>query len=133
MTACAATLPGMHAHTCRGFEAFHAQHDEPHWKPLEDAVGLRLAGGFMWMHEDELDDGSSVHAFKHIHTRRYLYLADGPQAFELAACGRYVPLRLDFAIQRALCTWWLLHGWEPEDVEALQEAVRRGAPSAGGV
>ncbi|HWV85886.1 MAG TPA: hypothetical protein VNZ62_10630 [Capillimicrobium sp.] len=113
--------------TCRGFEADAFQIDHPHWDPLLAAVGERLTSGFMWMQEETLEDGRDVQAYKHRHTRRYLYLTDGPRAFERAACGRFVPLRLDFAIQRALCTWWLLRGWEPEDVEAIKAAVTRGA------
>jgi hypothetical protein len=121
----------MTAQRCPGLDAQHAQHDEPRWQPLLDSVGERLASGFMWMHEDELEDGVSVQAYKHIHTRRYLYLADDGRAFEIAACDRYAPLRLDFAIEQALCTWWLLKGWEPEDVEAIRDAVERACRSAG--
>lgn len=93
-----------------GQAALHVQLDEPVWRPLVKVVGERLAGGFMWMHEDELDDGLSLHAYKHIHTRRYLYLTELGRAYELAACGRFVPIRLDHALQSALCTWWILAG-----------------------
>jgi hypothetical protein len=72
-----------------------------------------------------LAGGSTMHAYKHIHTRRYLYLSTDGRAFEYSPCGGYVPLRLDYAIQAALCTWWLFDSWEPEDREAVIGAVRR--------
>ena len=40
-----------------------------------------------------------------------------------------VPMRLDFAIPLALCTWWTLRGWDAEDAEAVREAVVRAARS----
>jgi len=106
-----------------GQAALHVQLDEPVWRPLVKVVGERLAGGFMWMHEDELDDGLSLHAYKHIHTRRYLYLTELGRAYELAACGRFVPTRLDHALQSALCTWWILAGWDDEDAAEVCRAI----------
>lgn len=116
----------MPEHCPHGRPASVVQYDCPVWGPLEAAVGTRLAEGFMWMHEARLAGGATMHAYKHIHTRRYLHLsADGRRAFEYAPCGDYVPLRLDDAIEAALCTWWLLAGWEPEDREAILDAVLR--------
>ncbi len=100
------------------------------WEPLVEALGERLAEGFMWMHEDRLEDGASLHAYKHVFTRCYLYLTEEGLAFQLAPCGRYVPQRLDFAIQGALCRWWLLSGWDDADAEAVREAVIRAQPGA---
>ena len=105
------------------------QYKAPVWEPLVAAVGQRLAETFMWMQEEELDDGSVLHAYKHIHTRRYLYLTPDGRAFEHAHCGGFVPMRLDFAIEQALCTWWILSGWEAEDAEAVRDAVVRAADS----
>lgn len=65
-------------------------------------------------------------------TRRYLHLTEDGRAFELAACGRYVPLRLDSAIQAALCTWWILAGWEEADVAAVRQAIVRAQSSTPG-
>jgi len=36
---------------------------------------------FMWMHEEELEDGTRLHAYKHWETRRYLHLDHGGRAF----------------------------------------------------
>jgi hypothetical protein len=115
----------MNSQTCPARATRHVQHETPNWQPLLDALGERLTGGFMWMHEDELEDGTPVQAYKHIHTRAYLYLTGDGRAFEITPCRRYGPLRLDFAIRHALCGWWLLHGWEPEDVDAIRDALER--------
>ena len=69
---------------------------------------------------------------KHIHTRRYLYLSVDGRAFEGAPCGGFVPMRLDFAIEQGLCTWWILSGWEAEDAEPVRDAVVRAAGSLHG-
>jgi hypothetical protein len=47
----------------------------PEWQPLLDAVGEEIAANFMWMFEVRLSDGTPLHAYKHIDTRRYLHLA----------------------------------------------------------
>jgi hypothetical protein len=110
---------------CTGYESRLIQYSAPEWEPLFDVVGPRLGEGFMWMHEAELADGTVLHAYKHIFTRRYLYLTSDGRAFEPAACRCFVPLRLDFAIEHALCSWWTLRGWEEADVEALRDAILR--------
>jgi hypothetical protein len=99
------------------------QYRRPVWDPLVAAVGEYLAEGFMWMHEAELSDGSALHAYKHIHTRRYLYLAEDGRAFEAAPCGLFVQDRLDFAIERAICTWSILSDWTDKDAKAVYDAV----------
>lgn len=96
---------------------------EPVWEPLEKAVGRRLAAGFMLMYDVRLETGPTIHAYKHIHTRCYLFLSDDLRAFQWTPCRRYAPQRLDFAIEAALCNWWLLAGWEPEDATAIRDAV----------
>lgn len=35
----------------------------------------------MWMHEEELEDGTRLHAYKHWETRRYLHLDHGGRAY----------------------------------------------------
>jgi hypothetical protein len=99
--------------------------DEPVWEPLLRAVGPRLTDTFMWMYASRLADGRTLHAYKHIHTRRYLHLTDDGQAFEWTPCRRYVPTRLDYALEAALCTWWILAGWDAEDAAAVREAIIR--------
>jgi hypothetical protein len=107
------------------------QYDEPVWEPLLRVVGDRLVETFMWMHETVLEDGTVLHAYKHIYTRRYLYLTESGAAFEYAPCGAYVPLRLDYALEAALCNWWLLAGWDADDARAVHDAVLRANRSVG--
>lgn len=42
-----------------GLEGYVLQYTRPHWQPLLAAVGERLTGTFMWMHEGELEDGNT--------------------------------------------------------------------------
>lgn len=93
-------------------------------------VGERLAGTFMWMDESELEDGSPLHAYKHTYTRRYLYLTEDGRAYQEAPCGRFARLRLDFALEAALCTWWIFDGWDEEDAAAIREAIIRANATA---
>lgn len=113
----------MSRHRCDGPGVRAMQYRKPDWEPLVEAVGERLAEGFMWMQEDVLDDGTSVHGYKHVCTRRYLYLSDGRTAYAGLPCGYYRRQRLDYAIENALCSWWLLGDWEEADRLAVIEAV----------
>jgi hypothetical protein len=117
---------------CCGIPGRLLQYDNPLWEPLLAAVGERLTDSFMWMHEEVLRGGVSLHAYKHTWTRRYLYLTEDGRAFEYTPCGTYVRTRLDWAIEHALCVWWLMSGWEPEDHVAICEAYLRANDSSAG-
>lgn len=87
-------------------------------------VGEELAGEFMWMFQVDLADGTAVHAYKHICTRRYLHLAEDGRTLAFTRSGRY----------RAVDPFDLLvavfDGWErliddEADVEALRSALRQ--------
>ena len=56
---------------------------EPDWQPLIDL----LASEFMWMHAVPLDDGRTLHAYKHRWTRRYIHLTADGHAFEPEGAG----------------------------------------------
>ncbi|HEY8583700.1 MAG TPA: hypothetical protein VIL49_12160 [Capillimicrobium sp.] len=51
------------------------------WDPMLALAGEELTGWFMWMFEIRLEDGTSVHAYKHQMTRRYVHLAEDGRAF----------------------------------------------------
>jgi hypothetical protein len=68
------------------------QHETPDWDPLMKVVGHRVIGDFMWMHEVQLSDGRTVHAYKHIDTRRYIHLDEDGNAFVYTESGRYRPM-----------------------------------------
>ena len=50
----------------RVFRGEGTQGDTPDWRPLLGLVGERVTGDFMWMFEVVLQDGTSLHAYKHI-------------------------------------------------------------------
>lgn len=54
---------------------------EPDWRPLIDHVGPLLVAWFMYMGGGRLADGSFVHAYKHIDTRRYFHIHDDGRCF----------------------------------------------------
>ena len=77
----------------------------------------------MWMQELRLEDGTRLHAYKHIDTRCYLYLSDAGEAYERVPCDAFLPQRLDYALEAALCNWWILAGWDQDDADAVREAI----------
>jgi len=64
---------------------------QPTWRPLQQMLGPAIVEQFMWMFEVALADGTSVHAFKHIDSRRYLHLNGAPAAFTCGDDGLYRP------------------------------------------
>lgn len=48
---------------------------EPNWVPLEEMIGARCAE-YMYIAGYQLEDGTVVHAYKHIDTRKYVNLSD---------------------------------------------------------
>jgi hypothetical protein len=105
------------------------QYDEPDWEPLRALVGMDLADWFMWMHEVELADGTSVHAYKHIATRRYFHLAHDGRAFAYLPRGGYTELHPRRAIDLVFEDWDQL-GSAPDDPEAVRAALRRARRAA---
>lgn len=85
-------------------------------------VGERLAGWFMWMHEDTFADGSTVQAYKHRSTRRYLFLDDYGQSYREVDAGAFAPIPLSYAIGMAFAGW---HRVDPPDADvvALETAL----------
>ncbi|HVP03734.1 MAG TPA: hypothetical protein VMT10_14280 [Solirubrobacteraceae bacterium] len=85
---------------------------EPEWDPLLRAVGLALAGDFMWMFEVRLKDGMSLQAYKHIDTRRYLHLGPEAEAFAFQGNGRYRRVELRCLVDAVYRT---LEGWATDE------------------
>jgi hypothetical protein len=102
-----------------------SQVERPDWDPLIDLIGLELVRWFMWMCAIELDDGTTVHAYKHRGTRHYLHASADGRAFASLRPDRYQEVDVDEALELAFI------GWEdvvPEpDATALAafEEVRR--------
>ena len=94
-------------------QAWLVQYEDPVWEPLLGLVGETLAPSFMWMHELMLEDGRTVQAYKHIHTRRYLFLAADSAALgrtargssSVSACERVRPAPIS-NLPASRQPWW---------------------------
>lgn len=86
----------------RAIAGKRGQGDCPDWAPLLGLVGARRAGEFMWMFEVALADGSVAHAYKHVLTRRYMYVAEDGRTLALTRSGRYRPIAQGDALAAAL-------------------------------
>ena len=69
-------------------------YDKPEWQPLLELARIYV-GEFMWMFEVELDDGISPHAYKHVWTRRYLYLTADGRAFGWCGDEHYQEIEVE--------------------------------------
>ena len=105
------------------------QAEEPDWEPLRALVGMTLADWFMWMFEIELADGTRVHAYKHIATRRYFHLALDGRAFVYTARGRYREIEPRTAIDGVFTDWDVL-ALELRDPQVVRAALRRARRAA---
>ena len=79
--------------------------ERPDWDPLIDLVGLELVRWFMWMGQIELVDGTIVHAYKHVATRRYLHIAEDGRLFTYHSPDTYREIGRAEAIEDAFCAW----------------------------
>lgn len=105
----------------------------PVWDPLEAAIGDELVGWFMWMYEGRLDDGTTVHAYKHRATRRYLFLDADGGAYGYDE-GRYPRFLLSRAINAVFFEWPDLGGSRADMalVDAAWERARRSETGGDG-
>jgi hypothetical protein len=106
----------------------------PMWAPLLAVAGA-LTNGFMWMYEVVLDDGRSLHAYKHRDTRRYLHLDIEHNAWvyqNRQECSMYRKVDLADALSEAFADWeGLACGPTPEERALIAKvigAARHGAP-----
>jgi hypothetical protein len=82
-----------------------AQRERPDWEPLIALVGLDVVGCFMWMNELTFEDGSHVHAYKNIATRRYLFVGVDGRVFAERAGDRYEEVTPLAALEEAFKDW----------------------------
>jgi len=64
--------------------------DFPVWGPLEAILALEDCGGFMYMGLFEMD-GERIHHYKHVITRRYLFVDDDLRTYRYLGDERYAP------------------------------------------
>jgi hypothetical protein len=109
-----------------------AGRERPDWEPLIALVGLDVVGCFMWMNELVLEDGSRVHAYKHIATRRYLCVGIDGRVYAERPGDRYEEVTPLAALEDAFLDWEDLYP-PPSDPEAVRAllAARRSESSQG--
>ncbi|MBA2347718.1 MAG: hypothetical protein H0V81_05420 [Solirubrobacterales bacterium] len=102
---------------------------EPGWGPLERLTDddPLLLGRFMWMGEVRLEDGRRLQAYKHIDTRRYLYLSDELDAFEYRGHPEehYLTSSLATVLRECFCELRELAGPELAEIEAAEALIER--------
>jgi hypothetical protein len=112
----------------------------PVWQPLLDLVGTYLTGDFMWMFEVELEDGRSLHAYKHWWTRRYIHLTIDGRAFVYQGRdldgddpARYLEVEPNWLLDRVLPRGQQLGDYREfqEEVRARQDSNLRPLPPEG--
>jgi len=81
------------------------QGDTPDWTALLAAIGSDLPVWFMWMFEVRLADGSRLHAYKHVTTRRYLHLTPDGRAFDYCGDCGYEEVDLASSIVSTFSDW----------------------------
>lgn len=106
-----------------------SQAEEPDWEPLRQLVGMELADWFMWMFEIELDDGTIVHAYKHIATRGYFHIGMDRRVFVYRTGGfyeEYDPVR---AIDLVFMEWerYLTERHDPVAIRRQLDRARKAA------
>jgi hypothetical protein len=103
--------------------------ERPDWRPLEDLVGEPVAADFMWMFQVELSDGSLLHAYKHIDTRRYIHLDADAAAFAYEEPDRYRPVIAGRVLAEIFATLPRLAGVTADQIRTSRE---RSTAFAGG-
>ncbi|ANA41809.1 hypothetical protein A2G06_16870 (plasmid) [Geobacter anodireducens] len=71
---------------------------EPNWVPLEEMIGARCAE-YMYIAGYQLEDGTVVHAYKQIDTRKYVNLSDDGRSWQFTGDG-YQEVR-EIPVERA--------------------------------
>jgi hypothetical protein len=97
-------------------------HEQPDWDPLIGVGGRELLDYFMWMHEVRLRDGTAIHAYKDIVTRRAAHLTHEGAAWVYLGDGWYREIDGPRLFMGMYCD---LAGFEPRHEHELQmRAIR---------
>ena len=75
--------------------------EKPDWQPLLE-LAPDYIDDFMWMFEVELENGTVIHAYKHIDTRQYLHLDAGGGAYVYCEADRYREIDPDWLLRIVL-------------------------------
>jgi hypothetical protein len=98
------------------------QSDQPDWRPLRRILPDVLVETFMWMFEVGLPS-QPIHAYKHVVTRRYLFLSLDGAAYAYLDGDRYTRMPTATALELALAPWWEELGASVEETAAAWAAL----------
>jgi hypothetical protein len=100
---------------------------EPVWEPLERLLPVELVECFMSMYQSVTREGPTIHAYKHIDTRRYLFLdEDGDTwSYTNGEPASYCRIPLGGALEEAFCGWGDLVGYSPELGAIVTERIAK--------
>jgi hypothetical protein len=101
---------------------------EPIWEPLEKLLPEPLLGCFMAMYQSTTNEGPVIHAYKHIDTRRYLFLDEEAGTWRFTGGpgrGSYCRIPLGAALEEAFCGWGDLVGYTAELGALVAEQIAR--------
>ncbi|HEX6582138.1 MAG TPA: hypothetical protein VF056_00960 [Thermoleophilaceae bacterium] len=93
-------------------------------------LGEYLTGYFMWMYEAQLAGGRPLHAYKHIDTRRYVFLDPACNAFAYLGADCYGHVALADALEGALSPLWERLNASTEDIAACWTAIAHARSAA---
>lgn len=96
---------------------------EPDFEPLTQLLPDELCRHFMAMYQSPSPDGVVIHAYKHIDTRRYLFIDDDGGTWSYGGMSSYSRIPLGSALEEAFCGWGDLVGYEPADAALVTRMV----------
>lgn len=103
--------------------------EEPDWTGLEALLPILLCGPFMWMGVVQLEHGTTLGAYKHHTTRRYLHLDNEGATYAYRGPAGYCRVRHHDAIEHVFDPSWILRCASEDEkravMDALDEAVKR--------
>ena len=84
------------------FEGGPNEYEDPTWQPLLELAPERIVEDFMWMHRTKLENGTTVHVYKHCETRKYVFLDESGCAYTYREGGRYLLADPEWQLRYAL-------------------------------
>ena len=96
---------------------------EPLFEPLEKLLPDTLCRHFMAMYQSSTPDGLVIHAYKHIDTRRYLFIDGDGGTWRYTGTSSYCRIPVGGALEEAFCQWGDLSGYDPTDGALVAELI----------
>jgi hypothetical protein len=78
--------------------------DDSIWAPLLELAPDDI-GGFMWMFEGALEDGTPLQAYKNRWTRQYIFLTADGRAYDEVRRDRYEEVEPRLLLEEVMGVW----------------------------